>query len=69
MMNVLGEPIDEAGPIKAKEHSSIYRQPPRFEELATGIERLETGIKIIDLIAPILKGNRARESLNAICAN
>ena len=58
MMNVLGEPIDEAGPINAKEHASIYSQPPRFEDLATGIERLETGIKIIDLIAPILKGGK-----------
>ena len=55
MMNVLGEPIDEAGEIKTKEKHSIYAKPPRFEELATGIERLETGIKVIDLMAPVLK--------------
>lgn len=55
MMNVLGEPIDEAGDIKSKENWSIYRKAPDFTELATDIERLETGIKVIDLMAPILK--------------
>ena len=58
IMNVLGEPIDNAGEVKAKEKRSIYRKPPAFHELATGIERLETGIKVVDLMAPILKGGK-----------
>lgn len=58
IMNVLGEPIDNAGEVKTKEKRSIYRKPPTFEELATGIEVLETGIKVIDLMAPILKGGK-----------
>lgn len=57
-MNVLGEPIDNAGEVKSKETRSIYRKPPAFHELATGIERLETGIKVVDLMAPILKGGK-----------
>mgnify|MGYP003587214407 FL=1 len=58
IMNVLGEPIDNVGEIKAKESRSIYRKPPAFHELATGIEVLETGIKVVDLMAPILKGGK-----------
>jgi F-type H+/Na+-transporting ATPase subunit beta len=58
IMNVLGEPIDNAGEVKSQEKRSIYRKPPAFHELATGIERLETGIKVVDLMAPILKGGK-----------
>jgi F-type H+-transporting ATPase subunit beta len=54
-MNVLGEPIDNAGEVKTEEKRSIYRKPPAFHELATSVEVLETGIKVIDLMAPILK--------------
>lgn len=57
-MNVLGEPIDNAGEVQSQEKRSIYRKPPAFHELATGIERLETGIKVVDLMAPILKGGK-----------
>jgi F-type H+/Na+-transporting ATPase subunit beta len=57
-MNVLGEPIDNVGEIKSKEFRSIYRKPPAFHELATGIEVLETGIKVVDLMSPILKGGK-----------
>jgi F-type H+-transporting ATPase subunit beta len=55
MMNVLGDPIDNAGPITASKKESIYRKPPAFHELSGTVEVLETGIKVIDLMAPILK--------------
>ena len=50
--------MDNAGEVKTKQRWSIYRKPPTFHELATGIERLETGIKVVDLMAPILKGGK-----------
>src|SRR4051794_35491217 len=52
IMNVVGEPIDEAGPIVAKTHYPIHQAPPKFEDQATSVEAFETGIKVIDLIAP-----------------
>lgn len=55
ILNVLGEPIDNAGDVKADEKRSIYRQPPAFHELSGSVQVLETGIKVIDLMAPILK--------------
>lgn len=58
IMNVLGEPIDNAGPIKFTKRESIYRKPPAFHELSGTVEVLETGIKVIDLMAPILKGGK-----------
>lgn len=58
MMNVLGEPIDNAGPIASKQKESIYRKPPAFHELSGTVQVLETGIKVIDLMAPILKGGK-----------
>jgi F-type H+-transporting ATPase subunit beta len=58
IMNVLGEPIDNAGDVKHDETWSIYRKPPAFHELATDVEVLETGIKVVDLMAPILKGGK-----------
>jgi len=53
--NVLGEPIDNAGPITAAARWSIYRPAPSFSELSQQVAILETGIKVIDLMAPILK--------------
>jgi len=47
IMNVIGEPVDERGPIKAKQHASIHADPPTFSEQATEPQILETGIKVI----------------------
>jgi F-type H+-transporting ATPase subunit beta len=58
IMNVIGEPIDEAGPLKAKEFWSIHRAPPKFEDQSTRAEILMTGIKVIDLLAPYAKGGK-----------
>src|SRR3989442_8130835 len=51
MVDVLGRPIDEAGPIKSEERRSIHRTAPKFDELSPSVELLETGIKVIDLDA------------------
>ncbi|MCP4284393.1 MAG: F0F1 ATP synthase subunit beta [Gammaproteobacteria bacterium] len=58
IMDVLGEPVDEAGPVNAEKRMPIHREPPSFEEQATSAEVLETGIKVIDLIMPIAKGGK-----------
>ena len=58
IMNVLGEPIDELGPIKAQEVRSIHNNAPKFTEQSTRYEMLYTGIKIIDLLAPYAKGGK-----------
>ena len=58
IMNVLGEPIDEAGPIQTDVRSSIHRKAPEYMELAPSQELLETGIKVIDLICPFAKGGK-----------
>ena len=58
IVNVLGEPIDEAGPIETKETAPIHREPPAFGELSTGVELLVTGIKVVDLLTPIAKGGK-----------
>ena len=58
VMDVLGRPIDEAGPIGADKIMPIHRKPPSYEEQAGGNEILETGIKVIDLIMPIAKGGK-----------
>ncbi|MBI4053817.1 MAG: F0F1 ATP synthase subunit beta, partial [Candidatus Doudnabacteria bacterium] len=58
MLNVLGEPIDEIAPIKSSTRLPIHRPSPSFIEQSTKTEILETGIKVIDLIAPILKGGK-----------
>ena len=58
IMNVLGEPIDEVGPIDAEELMSIHREAPKFTELSPATELLETGIKVIDLICPFAKGGK-----------
>ena len=56
IMNVLGEPIDEAGPMDTTEMMSIHREAPKFTDLSPATELLETGIKVIDLICPFAKG-------------
>ncbi|MBA2710890.1 MAG: F0F1 ATP synthase subunit beta [Tatlockia sp.] len=58
IMDVLGRPIDDAGPIGAEEHWSIHRQAPSYEEQAGSQELLETGIKVIDLLCPFAKGGK-----------
>ena len=58
VMNVLGEPVDEAGPVSAEKTMPIHRKPPTYEEQAASLEILETGIKVIDLIMPIAKGGK-----------
>ena len=58
MFNVTGEPIDGKGPVKAKEMYPIHRPAPDFVEQSTRAEVFETGIKVIDLICPILKGGK-----------
>ncbi len=58
VMDVLGRPIDEAGPIGAEKHMPIHRKPPSYEEQAGGNDVLETGIKVIDLIMPIARGGK-----------
>jgi F-type H+/Na+-transporting ATPase subunit beta len=58
IMNVLGEPVDEKGPIGADTNWPIHRLAPTFAEQASGIELLETGIKVIDLICPFAKGGK-----------
>ena len=58
IMNVLGEPIDEQGPIGAEEQWSIHRAAPSYEEQSNSTELLETGIKVIDLICPFAKGGK-----------
>jgi F-type H+/Na+-transporting ATPase subunit beta len=58
IMDVLGRPIDEAGPIGAETSMSIHREAPIFDELAPSQELLETGIKVIDLICPFAKGGK-----------
>jgi len=58
IMNVLGEPIDEAGPIATDQHLPIHREAPSFVEQAGSTELLETGIKVIDLLCPFAKGGK-----------
>lgn len=58
IMDVLGRPIDEMGPIDAEESRPIHALPPKFEDLASQEELLETGIKVIDLICPFAKGGK-----------
>ena len=58
LMNVLGEPIDELGKIKTSEIWSIHRLAPEYAEQETQIQILETGLKVIDLIAPFIKGGK-----------
>jgi F-type H+-transporting ATPase subunit beta len=58
ILNVIGEPIDERGPVNAAKRYTIHREAPPFEEQATSAEILVTGIKVVDLLAPYLKGGK-----------
>jgi len=58
IFNVIGETIDDNGPCEAKEYWSIHRDPPPFEEQSTKTEVFETGIKVVDLLAPYAKGGK-----------
>src|SRR5207302_513357 len=58
VMDVLGRPIDERGPVNAKERRSIHAAAPKFDELSPSVELLETGIKVIDLNCPFAKGGK-----------
>jgi F-type H+-transporting ATPase subunit beta len=58
ILNVVGEPVDEAGPVNAKKTSPIHKAPPSFQEQSTKVEIFETGIKVIDLLAPYRKGGK-----------
>ena len=56
ILNVVGEPVDEQGPVEADEYRAIHQPAPEFDEQATDTEILVTGIKVIDLLAPYSKG-------------
>ncbi len=58
IINVVGEPVDEAGPVNAKMRYPIHRPAPSFQEQNTAIEAFETGIKVVDLLAPYMKGGK-----------
>jgi len=58
IMDVLGNPIDEAGPIGEEERMAIHREAPSYEEQSSSVELLETGIKVIDLVCPFAKGGK-----------
>ncbi len=58
IFNVVGEPIDQKGPVEAAEYYSIHRPPPSFEEQSTEAQIFETGLKVIDLVAPFAKGGK-----------
>jgi len=58
IMDVLGRPIDEVGPIRSEERRAIHQPAPVFDELAPSVELLETGIKVIDLVCPFAKGGK-----------
>lgn len=58
VIDVFGEPRDDKGPVVASEHRVIYSDPPKYTEINSKVELLETGIKIIDLCAPLVKGGK-----------
>ncbi len=58
VLNVLGQPVDNMGPIETDQRAPIHRQAPTFEEQNTGLEMFETGIKVIDLLEPYLRGGK-----------
>jgi F-type H+-transporting ATPase subunit beta len=58
ILNVIGEPVDEKGPVSAKESWPIHRQPPPFTEQDVRVQMFETGIKVIDLLAPYTRGGK-----------
>ncbi len=58
ILNVIGKPVDEAGPVEAGKKLPIHRDPPKFTDQATKVEVFETGIKVVDLLAPYRKGGK-----------
>ena len=58
LFNVLGDPLDNLGPVEPAQHWPIHRPPPSFEEQETSTELLETGIKVFDLVTPFMKGGK-----------
>ena len=58
ILNVLGQPVDDGGPVETEEYLPIHRDAPSFEEQETETEIFETGIKVIDLLAPYIKGGK-----------
>jgi F-type H+-transporting ATPase subunit beta len=58
VLNVIGKPVDKLGPVVAEEYWPIHRDPPSFEQQDTSVEMFETGIKVIDLLEPYLKGGK-----------
>ena len=58
ILNVIGEPVDEAGPVEATEYRPIHRHPPTFVEQDVGSGTFETGIKVVDLLAPYQRGGK-----------
>src|ERR1700720_3802233 len=58
VLNVIGEPVDEMGPVLAKKCYSIHRPAPSFEDQSTRLEMFETGIKVVDLLEPYLRGGK-----------
>lgn len=58
ILNVVGAPVDEKGPVKATRHDPIHRLPPKFTDQSVSVESFETGIKVIDLLAPYRRGGK-----------
>ena len=58
ILNVVGKPVDELGPVEATEYYPIHREPPKFVDQSVEIEMFETGIKVVDLLAPYMKGGK-----------
>ncbi|QDU28716.1 ATP synthase subunit beta [Anatilimnocola aggregata] len=59
VFNLLGKPIDGRGPVNATEHWAIHRDPPKLTDLSSSVELFETGIKVIDLLTPFVRGGKA----------
>src|SRR6202158_1177733 len=59
VFNLLGEPIDGRGPVNAAEYRPIHAEPPAFSELSSKTQVFETGIKVIDLLTPLVRGGKA----------
>ncbi len=58
ILNVVGKPVDEAGPVTTEKKNPIHREPPHFTDQSTSIEAFETGIKVIDLLTPYMRGGK-----------
>ncbi|MBL6975208.1 MAG: F0F1 ATP synthase subunit beta [Deltaproteobacteria bacterium] len=58
ILNVIGEPVDEMGPVEAEKHYPIHREPPPFVELDVNVQIMETGVKVLDLLEPYPKGGK-----------